>query len=108
MLVLFYALALMACGRVVASVARAKGYSGCPFALMFVPLGTAGVLGGSAALGAISAALSDDGRPNPYLLFVGGSLGLGAGTAVALLTFKALPPPQYPNEGRARDEGEGW
>jgi hypothetical protein len=108
MFFLFFVLALMACGRVVASLARAKGYNGCLFALMFLPLGIAGVLGGSAALGAVSATLSDDGRPNLLLLFVGGLLGLSSGTAIALLIFKTLPPVHRPNEVRAREESEGW
>lgn len=109
----FGILVLMGLGRIVAWKARAKGYNGCAFILLFLPLGILGEMSGASAAATVAEMLDLEDLKYAASLF-GGLVGGGIGAALVLVFIKLLPPAsQFAASAEAPPEpedpqDEGW
>ena len=97
-------LVAMAFGRVVAAQARAKGYNGCLFVLVTLPLCVGGqIVGASAAV-----AVAGD-ELKTLVGIVGGLVGGTVGAAIVFVFLAWLPTVRRPIAPPADDQDDaGW
>jgi hypothetical protein len=113
-MLVFEILVLMALGRIVAWKARAKGYNGCAFILLFLPLGILGELSGATAAATVAEMIDLEDLKLAASLF-GGMIGGGIGAALMFAFIKLLPPAsefaasaEAPPEPEEDSEAESW